>query len=69
MTTEQQEHGDQEGRLRGRSIRVDDPLWTEAQEAARWRGEPNLSLVIRRLLQGYVRETKRRQRNGERGAV
>lgn len=36
-----------------RSIRVDDPLWEEAQAAASERGE-NLSEVIRQALWNYV---------------
>jgi hypothetical protein len=53
-------------RLKGRSVRVGDALWLKAQEAAQWRGEQNLSAVIRRCLVTYVRETDRRKRNGGR---
>lgn len=54
---------DDESRLRGRSIRVDDALWHRAQAAAEWRDKGNLSAVIRQCLASYVRDTERRQRN------
>lgn len=57
-----------DNRLKGRSIRVDDALWLRAQAAAQWRGERNLSAVIRKCLVTYINDTDRRKRNSGRGA-
>lgn len=51
---------------RVRAVRVEDDLWEDAHEAARWRGE-QVSAVVRQLLRKYVQDTERRKRNGERG--
>lgn len=47
------------GRSPGRSVRVDDDLWQQAQEAARWRGESSVSAVIKRGLAAYIRATNK----------
>lgn len=67
MTINKDEHEHEHDRLRGRSVRVEDELWEAAHEACRWRGDPNLSFVIRRFLVKYVKDTDQRKRNGERG--
>lgn len=51
----------EEGRIPGRSVRIDDDLWAEGLEAVKWRGDPSLSWVLRRALTQYVRATKKRQ--------
>lgn len=40
-----------------RTVRVDDQLWQEANDAARARGE-SVSEAIRRFLRGYVRRAQ-----------
>lgn len=53
--------------VRTRSIRVGDLLWDDAMAACQMRGDPNLSYVIRRMLERYVRDTPRvvqQQRGG-----
>lgn len=52
------------GRIPGRSIRVEDELWQQALEAARWRGD-KVSTVIRRSLTAYVRTTHKLMREHE----
>lgn len=53
--------------LRLRSIRCNDTLWSAAQAAAKWRGDKNLSAVIRRMLANYVRDTEQRKRDKRKG--
>lgn len=48
-----------------RTIRVSDDLWTRAQESCEWRGDDNLSVVIRRSLTAYVRATDKKRREAE----
>lgn len=45
------------GRDPARSIRVPDPLWTDAQRAVEKRGDPSLSHIIRGYLAQYVSDT------------
>lgn len=49
-----------------RSVRVEDDLWDEAQEACRYRGD-NLSTVIRKHLVAYVRATAKKRATEEKG--
>lgn len=55
------------GRIPGRSIRVEDDLWEQAQEACKWRGDQSLSAVIRRSLTAYVRATEKKKQEHEGG--
>lgn len=64
--------GNEKGRESGRvrTIRVEDDLWEQAQQAKHERGDPSLSYVIRRQLRRYVSDTPsvlaQRQRRDER---
>src|SRR5688500_15212146 len=40
-----------------RTIRIDDPLWTDAGEAVRQNGDESITEVIRDALQKYVADT------------
>jgi hypothetical protein len=42
-----------------RTIRIDDPLWTDAGEAVRQNGDESITEVIRDALQKYVADTAR----------
>lgn len=60
---QEQEHD----QVRTRSVRVEDSLWEDAMTACQMRRDPNLSFVIRRMLERYVRDTPRvvqQQRGG-----
>lgn len=48
------------GKTPQRAVRVPDPLWEQAKQAADQRGE-NVTRVINRALLRYVRDTERRQ--------